>query len=50
LHYFCVYLPHADGCFVKAYPAGPAETFSDGHVAALDFSGDNSRAGWMWLC
>jgi transposase len=36
-HYFCVDLPHSDGCFVKAYPAETAEAFCDGHVAAFDF-------------
>src|ERR1019366_1522047 len=38
-HYFCVDLPHADGCFVKAYLAETAEAFCDGHVAAFDFFG-----------
>jgi hypothetical protein len=47
LHYFCVYLPHADDGFVNAFPAEPAEAFRDGHVAAFDFSGDNSLTGWM---
>src|SRR6476646_3939683 len=37
--YFCVDLPHSDGCFVKAYPAETAEAFCDGHVAAFDFFG-----------
>lgn len=50
LHYFCVYLPHTDDGFVNAFPAEPAETFRDGHVAAFDFSGDNSLTGWMRLC
>ena len=36
-HYFCVDLPHPDGCFVKAYPAETAEAFSDGHVSAFEF-------------
>ncbi|WP_292532940.1 IS21 family transposase [Methylocystis sp.] len=36
-HYFCMDLPHSDGCFVKAYPAETAEAFCDGHVAAFDF-------------
>ena len=39
LHYFCVDLPHSDGCFVKAYPAETAEASCDGHVAAFDFFG-----------
>jgi transposase len=36
-HYFCMDLPHSDGCFIKAYPAETAEAFCDGHVAAFDF-------------
>jgi transposase len=43
-HYFCVDLPHSDGCFVKAYPAETAEAFCDGHVAAFDFFGGVPRA------
>jgi IstB-like ATP binding protein len=27
-HYFCMDLPHSDGCFVKAYPAETAVAFS----------------------
>jgi hypothetical protein len=50
LHYFCVYLPHAADGFVNAFPAKPVEAFRDGHVAAFDFSGDNSLTGWMRLC
>ncbi|MGH6848800.1 MAG: hypothetical protein ACREC0_15615 [Methylocella sp.] len=50
LHFFCVYLPHADGSFVKAHPAGTTETVHDGPVAALGFSGDNSLAGEVQLC
>jgi transposase len=38
-HYFCMDLPHSDGCFVKAYSAETAEAFCDGHVAAFDFFG-----------
>ena len=38
-HYFCMDLPHSDGCFVKAYPAETVEAFCDGHVAAFDFFG-----------
>jgi transposase len=38
-HYFCVDLPHSDGCFGKAYPAETAEAFCDGDVAAFDFFG-----------
>lgn len=39
LHYFCMDLPHSDGCFVKAYPAEVAEAFCDGHVSAFAFFG-----------
>jgi transposase len=38
-HYFCVDLPHSDGCFVKAYPAETAEALRNCHVAAFDFFG-----------
>ena len=38
-HYFCMDLPHSDGCFVKAYPAETAEAFCDGHVAAFEYFG-----------
>ena len=38
-HYFCMDLPHSDGCFVKAYAAETAEAFCDGHVAAFAFFG-----------
>jgi transposase len=38
-HYFCLDLPHSDGCFVKAYPGETAEAFCDGHVTAFDFFG-----------
>ena len=38
-HYFCMDLPHSDGCFVKAYPAETAEAFCDGHVSAFAFFG-----------
>jgi transposase len=43
-HYFCMDLPHSDGCFVKAYPAETAEAFCDGHVAAFDFFGGAPRS------
>ena len=43
-HYFCMDLPHSDGCFVKAYPAETAEAFCDGHVAAFDFFGGVPRS------
>jgi hypothetical protein len=45
LHYFCGYLPHADGCFAKICPAEPAEAFRDGHAAALDFRGTRLSGG-----
>lgn len=35
LHYWCLYLPHSDAIFVKAYPAETMEAFLDGHVAAF---------------
>jgi transposase len=38
-HYFCLDLPHSDGCFVKAYPTEDTESFLDGHVAAFGFLG-----------
>ena len=38
-HCFVIDLPHSDGCFVKAYPAGTTEAFLDGHVAAFAFLG-----------
>jgi hypothetical protein len=34
-HYFCMDLPHSDGCFVEAC-AETAEAFGDGYVAAFD--------------
>ena len=34
-HCFVLDLPHSDGCFVKAYPAGTTEAFLDGHVSAF---------------
>lgn len=38
-HYFCLDLPHSDGCFVKAYPTEDTESFLDGHIAAFAFLG-----------
>ena len=38
-HYFCLDMPHSDGCFVKAYPTEDTESFLDGHVAAFAFLG-----------
>lgn len=38
-HYFCLDIPHSDGCFVKAYPTENTESFLDGHVAAFAFLG-----------
>ena len=43
-HYFCMDLPHSDGCFVRAYPAETAEAFCDGHVAAFGFFGGVPRS------
>ena len=54
-HYFCVDLPHSDGCFVKAYPAETAEahlamamwrpsTFS----AACRNRSCTTTPGWRW--
>ena len=43
-YYFCMDLPHSDGCFVKAYPAETAEAFCDGHVAAFAFFGRVPRS------
>ena len=31
-HYFCLDLPHSDGCFVKAYPTEDTESFLDGCI------------------
>lgn len=42
--YFCLDLPHSDGCFVKAYPAENAAPFQDGHVAAFAFLGGVPRS------
>ena len=43
-HYFCLDLPHSDGCFVKAYPTEDTESFLDGHVAAFAFLGGVSQS------
>ncbi len=43
-HYFCLDLPHSDGCFVKAYPTEDTESFLDGHVAAFEFLGGVPRS------
>ena len=45
--YFCMDLPHSDGCFVKAYPAETAEAFCDGHLAAFDFFGGVPKSFFM---
>jgi len=39
IHFFCMYLPHSDAGFVKAYPAETTEAFLDGHVSAFAFFG-----------
>jgi transposase len=36
-HYFCMDLPHSDGCFVKAYPAETAEAFLRGPCGGVRF-------------
>src|SRR5680860_394534 len=36
-HYFCLNLPHSDGCFANAYPTEDTESFLDGHIAAFAF-------------
>ena len=36
-HYFCLYMPYSDACFVKAYPTEDTESFLDGHVSAFAF-------------
>ena len=38
-HYFCLDMPHSDGCFVKAYSTEDTESFLDGHIAAFAFLG-----------
>jgi len=35
IHFFAMYLPHSDACFVQAYPARAGEAFCDGHNAAF---------------
>jgi hypothetical protein len=38
-HYFCIDLPHSEGCFVKAYPVETAEAFCyDGRPTATSSS------------
>lgn len=57
-HYFCLDLPHSDGCFVKAYPTEDTESFLDGHVAAFAFLGgipqsilyDNTKIAVAKIC
>jgi len=39
VHFFVLDLPHSDACFVRAYPAAPAEARIDGHVHAFAFFG-----------
>lgn len=46
-HYFCLDLPHSDGCFVKAYPTEDTESFLDGHVAAFAFLGGVPQSIYM---
>lgn len=57
-HYFCLDLPHSDGCFVKAYPTEDTESFLDGHIAAFAFLGgiaqsilyDNTKIAVAKIC
>jgi transposase len=58
IHFFCMDLPHSDGCFVKAYPAETTEAFLDGHVSAFAFFGgvplsilyDNTKIAVAKIC
>jgi transposase len=53
-HYFCLYLPHSDAIFVKAYPAETTEAFLDGHVTAFAWLGgfryrsSTTTPRWRW--
>jgi hypothetical protein len=38
-HFFAMYLPYSDACFVRAYPAATAEAWVDGHIHAFAFFG-----------
>lgn len=38
-HFFAFDLLHSDACYVRAYPAAPAEAWVDGHVHAFAFFG-----------
>jgi transposase len=43
--HFCAFdLPHADACFVVAYPQERTEAFCDGHVKAFTFFGGVPRS------
>jgi transposase len=58
IHFFCLDLPHSDGCFVKAYPRETTEAFLDGHVSAFAFFGgvplsilyDNTKIAVAKIC
>ena len=39
LHLFCMYLPHSDAIFVKAYPAETTEALLDGMTSSFAFFG-----------
>ena len=39
LHLFCMYLPHSDAIFVKAYPAETTEALLDGMASSFAFFG-----------
>ena len=37
-HYFCLDLPHSDGCFVKAYPTEDTKSFLDEKGMSVAFT------------
>ena len=39
LHLFCMYLPHSDAIFIKAYPAETTEALLDGAASSFAFFG-----------
>jgi transposase len=38
-HFFVMYLPQSNACYVRAYPSATAEAWVDGHVHAFAFFG-----------
>jgi transposase len=44
LHLFCMYLPHSDASFVKAYPAETTEALLDGVASGFAFFGGVSQS------